>query len=116
MQTHTLPAIVALFAFAALPLARAADETSAGNSCCATFAEKTIKNPGDDYPLTTCVISGKPLGSMGEPVVYVHKQEGQPGQTVKFCCKMCIASFKKNPEAALAKIADARRASSHATP
>ncbi|AHF91576.1 hypothetical protein OpiT1DRAFT_04408 [Opitutaceae bacterium TAV1] len=70
-------------------------------------ADKSGEAP---YPLTTCVISGKKLGAMGEPVTYVYKQKDQPDQTVKFCCKGCIGPFNKNPAPALAKIADARKA------
>ena len=51
------------------------------------------------YPLTTCVVSGEELGSMGEPVEYDHE-----GTTVKFCCKRCIPKFEKDPETYLAKL------------
>ena len=44
----------------------------------------------DDYPLKDCVVSGEPLGSMGEPYVLDHK-----GTTVKFCCKNCKGKFEK---------------------
>jgi YHS domain-containing protein len=53
------------------------------------------------YPLETCVVSGKKLGSMGEPYVIVHD-----GQEVKFCCDGCEPTFKKDPEKFLAKLAD----------
>lgn len=46
----------------------------------------------DEYPLTTCVVSGEKLGSMGDPVVMEHD-----GVTVKLCCKSCVAKFKENP-------------------
>jgi len=51
------------------------------------------------YPLTTCVVSGDALadGDMGPPIDYVYKQEGKPDRLVRFCCKHCIAKFKKNP-------------------
>jgi hypothetical protein len=54
------------------------------------------------YPLTTCVVSDEPLGSMGEPFDYIHKEEGKPDRLVKFCCKMCVRSFKKDPAKYLA--------------
>lgn len=43
------------------------------------------------YPLTTCIVTGEKLGSMGPevPKVYV-------GQEVKFCCKGCIKKFEKD--------------------
>ena len=51
------------------------------------------------YPLTTCVVSGEKLGSMGDPIEYDHN-----GTTVKFCCKNCIEDFKAEPEKFLAKL------------
>ena len=53
----------------------------------------------ESYPLDTCAVAGKKLGSMGEPIVYVHE-----GRQVKFCCKGCVPSFKKTPEKYLAKV------------
>lgn len=67
------------------------------------------------YPLTTCVVSGEPLGDMGKPVDYIHKEEGKPDRLVKFCCKMCGSSFKRNPAKYLA-ILDAAAAGKPATP
>lgn len=52
-----------------------------------------------EYPLTTCVVSGENLGSMGEAIVYDHE-----GTTVKFCCDKCIPKFKKDPATYLAKL------------
>lgn len=54
------------------------------------------------YPLTTCVVSGETLGDMGKPVDYIHKEEGKPDRLVKFCCKMCVGKFKKDPAKYLA--------------
>lgn len=45
-----------------------------------------------EYPLDVCVVSGKKLGSMGEPYSIKHE-----GTTVKFCCKHCLPKFQKNP-------------------
>jgi hypothetical protein len=56
------------------------------------------------YPLTTCVVSGETLGEMGDPIDYIYKEEGKPDRLVKFCCKMCVSSFKKNPAKYLAKL------------
>tara|TARA_R110002096_G_scaffold352023_3_gene545010 strand:+ start:1296 stop:1604 length:309 start_codon:yes stop_codon:yes gene_type:complete len=52
-----------------------------------------------DYPLTTCVVSGEALGSMGIPVEVVHE-----GITVKLCCKSCIDEFNETPEVFVAKL------------
>jgi YHS domain-containing protein len=62
----------------------------------------TLQGPdaaGDPYPLDTCPVSGKELGSMGMPVVMMHE-----GREVRFCCKGCIPSFEKNAEKYLAQI------------
>jgi hypothetical protein len=57
-----------------------------------------------DYPLTTCVVSDEPLGSMGDPVVFTHE-----GQEVRLCCGKCRKSFDADPAKYLAKIAAARK-------
>jgi hypothetical protein len=59
-------------------------------------------SPG--YPITTCVVSDEPLGSMGKPYDYTHKEAGKPDRLVKFCCKMCVGQFKKAPAKYLAKL------------
>jgi hypothetical protein len=51
------------------------------------------------YPLKTCLVSDEKLGSMGDPIVDVYD-----GQEIKFCCKSCVADFKKDPKKYLAKI------------
>lgn len=43
------------------------------------------------YPFDTCIVSGEPLGSMGGAIVHVHE-----GREVKFCCKGCVKTFKKD--------------------
>jgi len=57
------------------------------------------------YPLTTCVITGKPLDSMGGPVTIVHE-----GTEVKFCCQGCVGAFRRDPAPHLAKIKAAAEA------
>ncbi|MDA3874370.1 MAG: hypothetical protein PF795_10490 [Kiritimatiellae bacterium] len=61
--------------------------------------------PAETYPLTTCVISGQPLDSMGKPYIHMHE-----GTEVRFCCKGCLPAFNKDPEAQLKKIKKARAA------
>ncbi len=51
------------------------------------------------YPLKTCIVSDNDLDSMGEQASFVHQ-----GQTIKVCCKACIAKFEKNPAKYLKKI------------
>ena len=55
------------------------------------------------YPLTTCIMSGKPLGGGGmTPVDIIYE-----GRLVSFCCSHCQAEFNKNPAEGLKKIDDA---------
>lgn len=49
------------------------------------------------YPLKTCLISDEELGGMGAPVEFIYRQPGQADQLVRFCCKMCVPKFKKDP-------------------
>lgn len=51
------------------------------------------------YPLKTCIVSDNDLDSMGEQASFVHQ-----GQTIKVCCKPCIAKFEKNPSKYLKKL------------
>jgi len=51
---------------------------------------------------TTCPVSDEKLGGggdMGPPVALAYK-----GRTVRFCCKMCIGTFEKDPAKYLAKL------------
>jgi hypothetical protein len=84
-----LPALAVLSA----PFALIGAENSSGaaaEDCCAATP--------------TCPVSGKELGSMGEPFVYVHKEECKPDREVRFCCKGCLPRFKKDPAQYLAKL------------
>lgn len=45
----------------------------------------------DLYTLDTCPITGKKLGSMGDPVVKMIE-----GREVRFCCAGCVAPFEKD--------------------
>ena len=67
-------------------------------SCSKEESAATAPNT-DGYPLTTCVVSGEELGSMGTPFVHEYK-----GTKVKFCCKKCLPGFNKNPEKYVAKL------------
>ena len=68
----------------------------------APTAEATKTTGADAYPLKVCVVSGEPLGSMGEPAAIQYE-----GQTVKFCCSGCEEDFRKEPAKFLAKITTA---------
>lgn len=76
---------------------------------CGKKTETTVEIPkteapakaaaSDNYPLTTCVVSGEKLGEMGEPFIHVHE-----GTTVKFCCKSCLKDFNEDPAKYIAMI------------
>lgn len=51
------------------------------------------------YPLTTCPISGKPLGSMGDPVIKAYG-----GREVRLCCAGCVDSFEADLDASWKKV------------
>lgn len=55
----------------------------------------------DPYTLTTCPISGKKLGSMGDPVV-----KSYDGREVRFCCGGCVGTFEKDKASQFKKIND----------
>jgi len=57
---------------------------------------------GDPYTLTTCAVSGKELGSMGEPITLLIE-----GREAKLCCKGCIKRMKTEPAKYFAKVDEA---------
>ena len=65
-----------------------------------TPAPPTSAGATKPYPLKTCVVSGEKLGSMGDPIVFVHE-----GQEIKLCCKNCRPDFDKDSAKYLAKLA-----------
>ena len=54
------------------------------------------------YPLDTCLVADKKLGSMGEPHTFVHE-----GREIKFCCEGCDDEFKANTAKYIKKFDDA---------
>lgn len=60
---------------------------------------KKVTPASETYPISSCAVAGKNLGSMGAPFVHIHE-----GRQVKFCCKACLPAFKKNPAKYLAKV------------
>lgn len=96
MQKSFVPALLLALSLAAAP-AFAADKNQA----------PAPAKGADTYPLKTCVVSGEPLGSMGEFVAYTHSEPGKPDRIVRFCCDGCIDDFKKEPAKFLKKLDDA---------
>lgn len=62
----------------------AAPATTAHNQ-----ADPTKEIKSDPYPLETCPVTGKKLGSMGDPIVKTYD-----GREVRFCCGGCPKKFE----------------------
>ena len=58
-----------------------------------------VEQQKDDYPMTTCVISGHELGGMGEVVDYVYQN-----RLVRFCCAGCVGKFEEDAKGNIEKI------------
>ena len=54
------------------------------------------------FPLDTCLVADKKLGSMGKPHTFVHE-----GREIKFCCEGCDDEFKANTAKYIKKFDDA---------
>ena len=64
-----------------------------------SFASEASATGSPAYPLSTCIISGEPLGTMGEPVIKQYE-----GREVRFCCENCVGRFEKDVAGNLAKL------------
>lgn len=60
---------------------------------------KASARSGDAYAFDVCPISGKRLGSMGDPLVKVYD-----GREVRYCCGGCPKKFEKDLVASFAKL------------
>ncbi|MCB9845248.1 MAG: hypothetical protein H6811_04595 [Phycisphaeraceae bacterium] len=62
----------------------------------AMYLEKLNKAAADRqrelYPITTCLVAGGPLGSMGEPIEFVTA-----GRLARLCCNGCTKKYKADP-------------------
>lgn len=79
----------------------------AASTCCASALSEPSTSTATQataYPLTTCVVSGEALGSMGESFIHIHKDAGKPDREVRLCCKSCLKKFLKDPAKYLAKL------------
>ena len=54
------------------------------------------------YPLETCAVSGKELGTMGDPVEHVVD-----GHLVRLCCEGCIKKVDADPASYVKKVEEA---------
>ena len=59
----------------------------------------TMALAANSYPLSTCVVSGEALGSMGQPTIIHHE-----GVEVRLCCKGCVKKFNADPAKYLEKL------------
>ena len=57
------------------------------------------------YPMTTCPVSGRELGSAGEPYEVIVD-----GRLVRFCTAHCLMRFELEPDVYLARIDSAAAA------
>jgi len=62
---------------------------------------KADQRLGDPYPLDTCPVSDKRLGSMGDPAIKLYD-----GREIRFCCPACFGKFEKDKAASLSKLDD----------
>jgi YHS domain-containing protein len=62
----------------------------------ATAQASKEKRVGDPYPLDVCPVTGKKLGSMGDPVVKLYD-----GREVRFCCPACPKKFEEDRAASI---------------
>lgn len=58
-----------------------------------------IRQQREHYPIDRCVVMDTTLGSMGDPVDYVHGN-----RLVRFCCAGCVGIFEQDPAKHLAKL------------
>lgn len=63
------------------------------------------KREGMPYPLTTCIVSGEPLGADTVTVILENQKSGADnGREVKFCCSKCVEKFQATPGDYLPKL------------
>ncbi len=64
--------------------------------------EKAVDPNVIAFPLDTCLVGDKKLGSMGKPHTFVHE-----GREIKFCCEGCDDEFKADTAKYIKKFDDA---------
>lgn len=70
----------------------------------AKLDEASIAHQTTNYPLSVCVVSGKPLPERAPTATH-------DGKVVKLCCKTCADTFAKNPNEFLARVDTAKSTS-----
>lgn len=131
MKNKLLVSLLALVAGLALPVIAVAHDHAKSSAKPAVPSEASAKDGRLDkptekdaawlakaraaYPLKTCVTSDEALGSMGEAIDLIYRQDGSPDRLVRFCCESCIDDFKKEPAKYLKPIDTAGKPASAAT-
>lgn len=64
-----------------------------GGGCSHCGSEPQGKASDASDPVETCVVSGKPLGTTGKPVVLDYE-----GREIRLCCQGCVEKFRADPE------------------
>lgn len=90
-----------LYSFASFALLTAATSLTLIGCASRDRSMDSASASGGAYPLTKCVVSGEDLGD--KPYTFTHN-----GQTVKLCCKDCLAKFNQDPDKYMAKLAQAK--------
>lgn len=76
--------------------------TACGNGEKAAATSEAVDPNVIAYPLDTCIVADKKLGSMGKPHVFVHE-----GRQFKYCCEGCDDEFQANTDKYIKKFDDA---------
>ncbi|TVR44027.1 MAG: hypothetical protein EA402_07990 [Planctomycetota bacterium] len=63
------------------------------------LASEAAEDAAKPYPSQVCLVADQPLGSMGDPYVFVHE-----GYEIKFCCRGCMPAFRRNTEQFMTKL------------
>ena len=98
MNTRYLPWVATALLGSTLFAASGCKSCGCGGMMSHNSSQTTVK----PYPLTTCIVSGEKLDSMGEPVSFVYQ-----GQEIKLCCKKCRKEFDADPAKFMSKLATA---------
>lgn len=61
-----------------------------------------LVEPSHGFPLTTCVVSGKPLRPLPDRIAVVVD-----GTEVQFCCDVCLERFERDSQKYLSLVRDA---------
>jgi len=54
--------------------------------------DEALRQQKEQYPLQMCLVDGKPLDALGQPLDYNHQ-----GLLVRLCCEDCLVVFRGEP-------------------